>query len=128
MDMGSRPQRCWCRGRLVLYWTWSYHVDFTSGKYKEFTLAKNRTFCRKGLRVWAMISATTILIRGPLFWKDLSSRGWAEIYYSIDSQIAAVDDYIICQNMQNENSKIVFINSDLRVERKDLDELSHLLH
>ena len=48
-----------------------------------------------------------------------------EIYYSIDSQIAAVDDYIILnQNMQNENSKIVFINSDLRVEReKDLDEL-----
>jgi hypothetical protein len=125
------PQEVWGAAGDDLYFTMDmslYHVDLASGKYKEVYLGERSSdiFVAKDCVYLSNdFGYNNFKSVVHYFGKDLSSRGWAEIYYSIDSQIAAVDDYIILnQNMQNENSKIVFINSDLRVEReKDLDEL-----
>lgn len=125
------PQEVWGAAGDDLYFTMDmslYHVDLAAGKHKEVYLGERSSdiFVTKDCVYLSNdFGYNNFKSVVHYFGKDLSSRGWAEIYYSIDSQIAAVDDYMILnQNMQNENSKIVFINPDLRVEReKDLDEL-----
>ena len=105
-----------------------YKVDSKSGSFKSVYLGESSSDI--------LATETFIYVSNDFgynnfrsvvhcFDRDLSSLGWAETYYAVGAQIMAAPGILMVnQNVQNQYSKIVFVNEDLSIgKERQLDQL-----